>query len=144
MFSSRFAFFFCIQILLVCVSFDVYSDDTNVVLSCKVADEWIQRVVELSPLDPPPSVKVLIEHLKSGGMYEIEASFDTARTGDGFGLGSLMSHPMPYWITERHVIFMTADEDGGENSLLNRYTGMLELNLRPTVIYQCESVERKY
>lgn len=128
------------------MSAEVAAEESIVFLSCKPSQSWIEALIDLSPLDPPPSLNSAIELLKSNGLHEIEASFDPKRESDLVGLGKFMGHPMPYFITEKFVTFMTADDDGGENSILNRYTGILILGIEPKIPiqYQCERKERKY
>ena len=122
------------------------ASENNVFLSCTIIDEWFSLMIEASRNDPPPTLDEMKSFAIENGLYQIDLSFDSNRLSSGFGFGQLMNESMPYWITEEHVIFMTASEDGSENSFLNRYTGRLSLNLTPNmpVIYDCERVERKY
>lgn len=137
-------------LLLICAlvgaSAKVVASESNVFFSCSITDEWFSLIIAASRNDPPPTREELKSFATESGLYQIDLSFDPNRLSSGFGFGQLMNESVPYWITEEHIIFMTASEDGSENSFLSRYTGSFSLNLMPNmpILYDCERRERKY
>ena len=121
-----------------------YTEERLVLLSCTISDETVQKLVDGSTNVPPPDKEEVIELFATQGRYEIEASFYA--DSEVVGTGTLLGHTMPYFITEQYVTYMTADNEGLQNSVLNRYSGTLHLTIGGGAFftYSCEQKGRKY
>ncbi len=64
----------------------VKADTDLVALSCRITDEWIRKMINLSTKTPPPTLQETVDFLTQEGWYEIELSFRTGRDSMGIGM----------------------------------------------------------
>jgi hypothetical protein len=110
-----------------------------VVQSCALSDEWIQKLIDASTDIPPPTKEEVIKFMALGKLDEIEISFYA--DNDFLGTGRFMGRPMPYWITDDYVGYMTADDKGVQNAILHRYSNILVFPIGgviPVIKYTCQ------
>lgn len=127
----------------------VHAQDKKLVkLSCKVSDEWADRMVTASTRVPKPTRQEIIDKFKNEGkIYEIEVSFTDDE--QPLGVGSFMGQEVGYLKAESAVMFWLNGKPGGEklpSATLDRFSGQLiwENPNSLTVEYICARQNRKF
>ena len=121
---------------------------TESVLSCKLSEEVIDRFIHAATCVPKPTREEVWGLMREGRMDRLTLWLDLDAV-----LGSMATmqyggrtREVAYWMTDSHIVFVTADEIARENSVIDRTTGRLHLVLSSDwiLIYECEKQARKF
>lgn len=116
------------------------AEETLVVLSCSVTDEWLEKVVEASTRDPRPKKHEIAKKLDENKFKNIEITFDASNKM--VGIGTLLGTQVAYFISDKYVVYTTADDQDSKNSVLIRHSGIFVLNLGLRITYECNQQGR--
>lgn len=119
-----------------------FAGESLIVLSCSVSDEWLEKAIEISEKVQPPSKKELVSKLNESKLNNIKLTFHP--DDEIVGTGTLLGKEIPYFITDQYVSYITADDEGSQNSILDRYSGVFYLNLGLSIAYECKQSGRKF
>ena len=121
---------------------------TESALACKLSEEVIDRFIQAATRVPKPTRDEVWGLMRKGRMDRLRLWLDLEAVLGGVATMQYggRTREVVYWITDGHIVLVTADDIAPENSVLDRTTGRLHLVLSSDWVlpYECEKQPRRF